>query len=350
MFVPKRRLDQDRPRERGVVIIYTAFFMLLMLGFVAVGIDVSKLMATRTQLQRAADAAALAGASAINFKNGEIIPDSASMRAQYTSALNSAFVKGPTSVVLLAGDISYPTPNQVKVVVRRDPNSGGEMVTHIAQVLGITSIAVTATATAIVEPVSEPCDGLIPMAPVELPGAGWFDPACNGNQPVEYSLKVDAGNGTQGNYQLLDYPECNEGACGDVQGGGGAAIRCQTANGYGCCIDVGQDFTLTQPGNKVGPFRQGMTTRWDSDTDRRENICYQNYTGNGKRVVRLPIVETFNLNGKKVVRIKMFAAFFLTRRPGGGQFAEMWGQFIYETAPGTPGNNPGTLYTIHLIQ
>ena len=48
MSMRNRFLAKSRPRERGVVIIYTAFFMLLMLGFVALGIDVSKLMATRT--------------------------------------------------------------------------------------------------------------------------------------------------------------------------------------------------------------------------------------------------------------------------------------------------------------
>src|SRR4029450_13005362 len=80
MLHPKRHSAKDRPRERGVVIIYTAFFMLFLLGFVAIGIDVSKLMATRTQLQRTADAAALAGASAVNFTTGTISPDTALIR------------------------------------------------------------------------------------------------------------------------------------------------------------------------------------------------------------------------------------------------------------------------------
>jgi hypothetical protein len=222
------------------------------------------------------------------------------------------------------------------------------MVTHIAGVLGITSMAVTATATAEVSPASAACEGIIPMAPIVPDNTTWFNPDCQGNKPVEYQLKVDAGSGTQGNYQLLDFPDCTEGPCGDVNGGGGAAIRCQTANGYSCCVNIGDSFTLTQPGNKVGPFRQGMTQRWDADTDRRENICYSNYTGNGLRVVRVPIVETFDLSGKKVVRIKGLAAFFLTRRPTGT--ADMWGQFIYDTSPGDPGGNPGTLYTIHLVK
>ncbi len=344
-----KRFAKDRPRERGVVIIYTAFFMLVLLGFVALSIDVSKLMATRTQLQRAADAAALAGASAVNFKSGAIQQDTAVVRAQVTAGLNKAFTTGAKAVQLLAGDVSFPASNQIKVITRRDPTAGGSMVTHVAQVLGINSMAVTATATAEVSPASTVCEGIIPMAPVAGPLP--FNPQCNGGVPVTVDLKVDPNTGgQQGNYQLLQFPDCTEGPCGDVQGGGGAAIRCQTANGYSCCVKIGDELTYTQPGNKVGPFKQGMQQRWDSDTDHRENICYSDYTGNGLRVVRVPIVQTFNVAGKKVVRITGLAAFFLTRRPGSGSSADMIGQYIRDTAPGEPGGNPGTLYTIHLIK
>jgi len=343
MFEPKLHPADKRPKERGVVIIYTAFFMLLMLGFVALGIDVSKLMATRTQLQRAADAAALAGASAINYEDGTIKQDTALVRATFTAAENKAFVNESLPVQLLGSDVSFPAPNQVKVVTRRDPSSGGSMVTHIAQVLGIRSLAVTATATAQIEPTSAPCEGLIPMAPTVEPG--WFDPTCG----VTYDLKEDAGDGQSGNYQLLDFPPCDEGDCGDVQGGGAAAIRCQTEKGYSCCVHEGDEFTWSQPGNKVGGFRPGMQARWDADSDRRTGICYQEYTGTGQRIVRIPIIQTFDLSGKKIVKIVGFSAFFLTERPqGGGNHATLKGQFIYDTAPGDPGGD-GTLFTIRLI-
>lgn len=332
-----------RPNERGAVIIWTAFFLVFMLGFVALGIDVAKLMATRTQLQNAADAAALAGASAIDFDSGTIRPDSAQIRAQYTAAQNKAFVTAPQPVLLLAGDISYPTPQQVKVTVRRSPGAGGSMVTHVAQVLGITSLEVSATATAQIEPAGSVCEGLIPMAPIADPAAP-FEVSCT----KTYDLKVDSdGLAMSGNYQLLQFPDCTEGPCGGVSGGGGAAIRCQTENGYGCCVNLNDQWTVTQPGNKVGPFTKGMEARWDSDTDRRNNICYDQYAGNDKRVVFLPIVETFDVSGKKVVKVVSFAAFFLTTRPVG---SSMVGQFIYETVPGEPGGGGGTLFTIRLIK
>src|SRR5262252_5646373 len=127
MLEQKRSSAKARPRERGAVIIYLAFFMLLILGFVAIGIDVSKLEATRTQLQRAADAAALAGASGVDFKTGKILQDSALVRAQTTAAFNKAFANDPLPIQLLAADVSFPATNQVKVIVRRDAAAGGPM-------------------------------------------------------------------------------------------------------------------------------------------------------------------------------------------------------------------------------
>jgi len=339
----KAILTRVRPNERGVVIIWIGFFLVFMLGFVALGIDVAKLMATRTQLQNAADAAALAGASAVNFKNGTIVQDTATVRAQVTASRNKAFVNEPLPVQLLAADVSFPASNQIKVVVRRNAASGGSMVTHVAQVLGITALEMSATATAMVDTTASPCEGLVPMAPIEDPAAGWFDPDC----AKEYDLKVDSGAGVQGNYQLLDFPPCGEGACQNV-GGGGAEIRCYAEYGYGCCLDIGDEFTLTMPGNKVGPFRQGMLARYDSDTDRREGICYSQYQGNGNRVLRVPIVESFDVSGKKYVRIVGFSAFFIKRRPPGT--GTLTGQFIFDIVPGEQGGGNGTLFSIRLIK
>lgn len=332
-------------RQRGAVMIWMALFLLGILGFVALGIDTAKVAATRTQLQNAADAAALAGASAIDFDTGALDQDVAVVRAQELSLLNRAFVVGTQPVPLAAGDVTFPDPNECRVVVRRTAGLGGEVVTHVAQVLGIKSLSLSATATARVEPLSGICEGLLPMAPVEPPNGG-FQTGC-GN---EYDLKIGSGDGEQGNYELLDFADCDEGPCADV-GGGGAEIRCLTENGYGCCINIGDEFVLTQPGNKVGPFRQGMQARWDADTDRRENICYSDYTGNGKRVVHVPGVESFGVPGRKQVRITGFYAFFLKRRPTGGGTQTLIGEFLHDVAPGTSGGaSDGTLYTIRLVE
>ena len=333
--------------ERGVVIIWTAFFLLMMLGFVAIGIDVAKLMATRTQLQNAADAAALAGASALNLTTGTIVQDTATVRAQAVAALNKAFVDGLVAIILATGDVTFPAPNQVKVTVRRDPASGGSMITHVAQVVGVTSLDVKATAVAIAESAGTVCEKLVPMGAIEPP-TGDFQTGCANT----YNLKIGSnGGGTPGNFQLLDFPPCDEGPCGGINGGG-AEIRCEVAKGYSCCVNIGQ-MIETMPGNKVGPFRQGLDDRWDADTDRRENICYEAYRGNGNRVVLVPIFKDWDPNGKKPVRVEGFSAFFLQKKPSSGGGQTLTGQFLYAVAPGGSGPGGGaktTLYTLRLIQ
>src|SRR5262245_8453835 len=241
-----------RPRaERGVVIVYPAFFVIFLLGFLALAVDATKLLAARVQLQRTADAAALAGASAIDLETGAIDPDTAIVRAQETAALNKAYADGATSVTLAVGDIEFPKPLQVKVTARREVGDGGSVVTYIARVIGIKNLEMKADATAEADTAARPCDGLVPMAPVEPPNSGWFDPDCS----KTYQLKVGSGNGQQGNYELLDFPPCNEGPCANLNGG--AAIRCYAEHGYGCCLEQGQEMVLTQPRQQGGVVPAG---------------------------------------------------------------------------------------------
>jgi hypothetical protein len=287
--------DRGRRDERGVAIVFVALFLLACLWFVSLAIDVGKVMAARTQLQAAADAAALAGASAID----------------------------PLA------DVEFPSPNQVKVTVRRTEATGNPVLLHFAQTLGLASLSVTADATAEINELNAVCEGLAPFAPTQPPDGVGFFTDCDST----YALKVGAGNSSQGNFQLLDYDDCNEDT-ENLVGGGGDAVRYYTKYGYQCCISLGQEFTLTEPGNKVGPMQQGLEYRWSQDTDTLTH-CYQDYIGNGSRVFITPIIETFDVEGKKMVRIVNFAAFFLTHKPNGSMVQQgVKGQFIQYIAPG----------------
>ena len=342
----KQLLTKVRSRERGVVIIWVAFFMLTMLGFVALGIDVAKVMATRTELQNAADAAALAGASAVNVSTGVIQQDVAIGRAQTTSAQNKAFVNEPLPVQLLGADVSFPTPTQCKVIVRRESGAGGEMVTHVAQVLGIKSLSLTATATAEASIASGVCTKLAPMGAIPVGNnPAYFKPGCS-NGP--YTLVAGQGGGTTGNWQSLDFPSCSDGACAGYSETGDNTLRCLLANGYDCCVSVG-DKLKTEPGRGTGPVRQGLQALWDSDSDRRGNICYENYTGNGARVVNVPIITALQ-NGRSDVTVLAFASFFLLQRPTGGSTLPVTGEFVNLVVPGIGGGTVGTSYTLRLIQ
>jgi Flp pilus assembly protein TadG len=341
----RERREPKQQGEEGVAILYVAVFLLVSLWFVSLAIDVGKVMAARTELQAAADAAALAGASTIDPDTGELVQDSSRVRAVAIAAQNRAYEGTQTPVIIdPMTDVDFPAPNQVRVQVHREEATGNPVLTHFAQTLGLPRLSVTADATAEVNELSEVCERLAPFAPQEPPTGVGFSTDCDSM----YTLKVGAGNSSSGNFQLLDLPDCNE---DEFSGGGAAAIREYTLNGYQCCLSLGDEFVLTEPGNKVGPLRDALQQRWDADSDRTSS-CYQDYTGNAQRVFVTPIIETFDVNGKKYVRIVNFAAFFMTSRPNGNMTSQgVTGQFIKYVAPGNPGPPVDTgIYGINLVE
>src|SRR6266568_1897027 len=93
-------MDSGSRSQRGAIIIWLALFLLVLIGVTSLGVDMAKVMAAHTQLQNAADAAALAGASAIDPGTGKISPDTAIVRAQSIASYNEAFVDGMEPVLL----------------------------------------------------------------------------------------------------------------------------------------------------------------------------------------------------------------------------------------------------------
>src|SRR5829696_2321637 len=77
----------DRKNERGNVLAYTVLSALFLFLAVGLGVDLSHLYLAKTELQNAADAAALAGASALTLPNPERI-GAAVDRAVNTMNLN----------------------------------------------------------------------------------------------------------------------------------------------------------------------------------------------------------------------------------------------------------------------
>ncbi|HEX5031291.1 MAG TPA: pilus assembly protein TadG-related protein [Candidatus Eisenbacteria bacterium] len=340
--------QQQAKRERGIAVLFVALFLLVSLWFVSMAIDVGKVMAARTELQAAADAAALAGASAIDPVTGVIDQPLAKVRAAAAAASNKAYQSVETAVVIDPEvDVEFPLPYRVKVTVKRTEDTGNPVVLHFAQTFGMPTIGVQADATAEAQELNSICEGLAPFAPTNPPGNLGFFTDCDSS----YTLKVGAGNSSQGNFQLLDYPPCNEDNLADNPNGGDA-VRYYTKYGYQCCISLGSEFILTEPGNKVGPLSQGLEYRWDQDTDQTSH-CYGDYEGNGKRIFITPIIETFDVNGKKIVRIVNFAAFFMTYRPQGSMAQQgVQGQFIQYVAPGEASGPPVDtgIYGLHLVE
>lgn len=166
-------------KRRAIIAVQVMVLMVVVLGFAALTVDVGVMYNTRADLQRAADAAALAGVSALtsdtmmklrmgtggSYSFAEVV-SSAYTRADAMSALNPSF--GTTTTSIQSGDITngwldlasatasvqtgLPPDqcNAVRVVVRRDENGSNGPVTFLfAPIFGQFIGETGATATAV---------------------------------------------------------------------------------------------------------------------------------------------------------------------------------------------------------
>jgi Flp pilus assembly protein TadG len=177
-------LQAVRAPRRGAIAPFAAFLVAVLVGMVAFAVDTGYVVLTRTELQSAADAAALAGADPLmnasiqyqlagqnpqNVQNGyqaTILKNAmASARAQAKQFAADNGAGGVGSLTLKGRDIEFgytdasynytpydsnnPVfPNTIKVTMRRDSNANGSLGLFFAPVIGTNSVDVTATASA----------------------------------------------------------------------------------------------------------------------------------------------------------------------------------------------------------
>jgi Flp pilus assembly protein TadG len=176
------RSAQTIRSRRGAVAPLAALLLALLVGMLAFAIDVGYIAVVKGELQNAADAAALAGAARLQNPYVQYyLPGQLNQLAIYngvsdTSDPNSAVstaqrfakanVAGGVNITVPADDItfsyydgtnpftaaSYPLtfPNTVTVTTRRDDVANTSLRLFFAQIFGITSVNLTATASATV--------------------------------------------------------------------------------------------------------------------------------------------------------------------------------------------------------
>jgi hypothetical protein len=144
-----------RPRgERGAVLVHAAIAMLALMAFNAFVIDYGALWVSRRQAQNAADAAALAGATSLAFYDPDDIPRAQNAAAS-TGAVNMVLGSAPaidpaTDVTLIPCPPGAPgLPDTcIRANVYRSAERDNALPTFFAQIFGMTSQDVRATATA----------------------------------------------------------------------------------------------------------------------------------------------------------------------------------------------------------
>jgi Flp pilus assembly protein TadG len=248
--------------------------MFVLLGFIALAVDMGMLYRVRNDCQNIADAAALAGAreaflvtnadKALAAKQGA----RSAARANYTPESSSDIRLQDADVVV----VDTSAEHTVKVTVRRTAANGNPVRTFFAPVLGFSSVDVTATATA---------EAYIPTGAANGPRIGsqclkpWLLPDINPNtnQPfspsdVGTNIVIKGGDpsidvAAPGQFYPLDLtyngitPSCP--SCGDPSTNETGAqhyesnIACCNGNAVVC----GETRLNLQTGNMVGPTQHG---------------------------------------------------------------------------------------------
>ena len=170
-------MTRRNEKRRGAIIPLAALLAVFLLGLVGFAVDVGWMAVSKSELQNAADAAALAGAGPLmdghvlynmpgNIPNRTTIVSSAMAsartKAKEYGGYNSA--GGVSSLTILDNDIEFGFtdasgnytstnamsgyPNTIKVTVRRDSTANGDLSLFFGRALGQSTATLTATASA----------------------------------------------------------------------------------------------------------------------------------------------------------------------------------------------------------
>jgi Flp pilus assembly protein TadG/uncharacterized protein YegL len=161
-------LRQNAEQRRGAVAVMLAVVIPVMIAFAALSVDVGMMYNAKADLQRAADAAAMAAASRLTaLEQGSPIA-LAQQAAKQTAAANPIISQSPTitnsDIVFGRANIDLTTlqvtftpttvvPNAVRVTVRKEQGSpNGPLALYFARIFGRHFTDVRASATAAVSP------------------------------------------------------------------------------------------------------------------------------------------------------------------------------------------------------
>ena len=350
---------RNRKNERGSIMVLSALGMLSLLLAVGLGVDISHLYLAKTELQNAADASALAGASALNFHAAGITEaTNRAVAAMNNYEFNKTGITFSRSDVRFAANLSdfdagadtseagaMAVASTIRFVKVKTPSSPVRM-SFVGFVIG-QNRNLDAEAIAGVSAPLNVFTGYLPLFPVDNDDMSLLVP---GNV---YTIRGAPQNSiSPGNYQILA-----------IDGSGGASDRIDLASAVQNPVGPG-GYVDTKPGVTAGAIRQGINTRFDDyasgmdpafyppDTNIMEGITYDDYLNGspstapshpgiaGRRVVLLPIMAISQVgNGRTTVQIDHFGAFFLRSKVSGGNGGDIQAEYI-----GTAVNVGGGFY------
>ena len=348
--------------ERGVALMVAAVSMIALTSAVALAVDVGMLTVARTEAQAVADGAAMAGASVLIDS-----PDNdgwARDEAMDFAALNR--IRGRDAVVLeedIDVDLGART---VAVQVLRTADRGNPMSTFFARVFGVNTVDITAYAKAR----ASFAGNINCLLPLVLPDR-WLEAGGAGNDPDDFNpemgdeyipwmdtstdpptynhetftgyteddigdqivLKSNDGGGTYNPSWYYPWRPPNQSGASDFR----ENVR--------SCVDPTIGFTVgqevsTEPGNMVGPTKQGFQDLYDLDPNATWNETLDcvtdaeyrlsgdaSYCRNSPRIRPMPMFDPTAgpANGHSSFKFTNFAGVFVEGLQGNNVYARWIG-------------------------
>lgn len=325
----------ERPsNERGSISVMTAIFALLLMLMVGLTIDISRIYQVRTDLQNAADAAALTAARELNGGEGGI--DAAYNQAMNVitnnQGLQTKSTVGMASVTFAAN-------------LNDDPYLDVTGAKGVASTIRFVKVTTNATSTTILfasralgSSVSESREAVAGMS-VDLAGVCDFYPAAvgldnpNPTAGTLMTLKFAQGSGNTATINNFDYIVLDV----DCINGNGDTETAMLAAGEPCaCNSLGGNIHMTPSsnfGNGGSAAGDGMNTRfgdyangygnsltassYPADLNVTEGITYAQYSSgsnNDRRVIIAPIIAPGTYPADTDGRILAWGKFFLKNR------------------------------------
>lgn len=397
MRILKRALKD----QKGASAIMVAIAIVVIFAFAVLAIDLSLIQLAKTQLQNAADAAALAGAIALATSGGNQAV--ATAQAISLAGLNLAVQDIQRSVVIDAGDVTFPEPGKVTVTTHRTSTTNDPVTLFFLKVIDPlleNKGEVTARATAEIAFVCG-TDCLRPFAPPDRwedadndsvwdPADEYTDLNTNGVWDLGEPLTQDHnGNGVWDPAEFYD-PEITgykapddigvnvtlklRNSNKDFRAGWYYAVRFGPINTggpvesgadpyrewiMGCApytVEIG-DLLELENGVMQGPTVQGLedlinldpTAEWDPVTGTVINSIYPT----SPRVIKVPAFDPtwgvrHDIPGPGYVTITKFIALFIEGHDG----SDVVGRFMKTVTDGTPSSDcaGGFLFTVLLVE
>ncbi len=317
-------INQRLSSEGGQTLLLCVMMIAALCGIVALTVDVGLVFVDKARMQNATDSAALAGVQLLPDN-----PDGAVDAATEIANANGLFAEDGLDIRLTT---TYYPNDTIAVSASHDEAA------QFAAVMGIDFFEVSASAKAMVGSPSG-LDKFIPFAVLESSLAG----LTTGDVTA---LHYDSQDASNGNSLALSFP--------GVTGGDGYRTAIVDGSPFAYCV-AGQEYDgcsstiSTEPGQMVGPLKQGIDDRFDATSVNCDTFaevispdpanpgnsiinpdCHPfppyNVT-DSQRLVLIPIISSL-CAGRCDVQITGFALFFINDIDCTGGGCQLTGTYI----------------------